>query len=210
VATRWGGKKAPPGLLRLAAALQLSLRGTACIYQGDELGLPEAELAFEDLQDPYGITMWPEYKGRDGCRTPMPWSQTAADLGFGAAGSKAKPWLPVAESHRALAVDVQEADADSLLHHYQHLLQWRRGQPALIHGDMALLPKHEQVLAFVRSHGDKKLLCAFNLSERPATFALPAGLPAVEAINGSGVRGASVQGAQMSFEPWACIFCTVS
>jgi alpha-glucosidase len=97
-----------------------------------------------------------------------------------------------------------------LLHHYQHLLQWRRSQPALIHGDMSLLPKHEQVLAFVRSLGDKKMLCAFNLSERPATFALPAGLPAAEPINGSGVRGASVQGAQMTFEPWGCIFCTVS
>jgi alpha-glucosidase len=214
VATRWGGRQAPPGLLRLAAALQLSLRGTACLYQGDELGLPEAELAFEDLQDPYGITMWPEYKGRDGCRTPMPWSKAAADLGFGGgvdkSGHKAKPWLPVAESHRALAVDVQEADADSLLHHYRHLLQWRRSQPALIHGDMQLLPKHEQVLAFVRSHGDSKLLCAFNLSERAATLALPKGLPAAELINGSGARGASVQGAQMTFEPWGCIFCTVS
>ena len=214
VATRWGGKKAPPGLLRLAAALQLSLRGTACLYQGDELGLPEAELAFEDLQDPYGITMWPEYKGRDGCRTPMPWTKAAADLGFGGgvekAGSNSKPWLPVAESHRALAVDAQEADADSLLHHYQHLLQWRRSQPALIHGDMSLLSKHEQVLAFVRSHGDRKVLCAFNLSERPATFALPAGLPAAEPINGSGARGAGVQGAQLSFEPWGCIFCTLS
>ena len=210
VATRWGGKTPAPGLLRLAAALQLSLRGTACLYQGDELGLPEAQLAFEDLQDPYGITMWPEYKGRDGCRTPMPWTSSAPDLGFGAAQSKTKPWLPVAESHRALAVDVQEADPDSLLHHYRHLLEWRRGQPALIDGDMQLLSKHEQVLAFVRGDGDQRVLCAFNLSERAATFALPAGLPAAIPLNGSGARGADVQGAQMKFEPWGFVFCSLS
>lgn len=82
VATRWGGEQPNPGLLRLAAAMQLSLRGSPCLYQGDELGLPEAAIAFEDLQDPYGITMWPEYKGRDGCRTPMPWQAKAVDLGF--------------------------------------------------------------------------------------------------------------------------------
>jgi alpha-glucosidase len=211
VATRWGGKQAAPGLLRLAAALQLSLRGTACLYQGDELGLPEAELAFEDLQDPYGITMWPEYKGRDGCRTPMPWSAAASDLGFGSAGSSnAKPWLPVAESHRALAVDAQEADPDSLLHHYRHLLQWRRSQPALIDGDMQLLPRHDQVLAFVRRNGNHQVLCAFNLSERSATFALPAGLPAATPIDGSGARGASAQGTLLSFEPWGSIFCSVA
>ena len=72
-ATRWGGAAPARGLLRLAPALQVSLRGSLSIYQGEELGLPEADIAFEDLQDPYGITMWPEFKGRDGCRTPMPW-----------------------------------------------------------------------------------------------------------------------------------------
>jgi alpha-glucosidase len=210
VATRWGGATPAPGLLRLAAALQLSLRGTACIYQGDELGLPEAELKFEDLQDPYGITMWPEYKGRDGCRTPMPWNTAAADLGFGAEGSTTKPWLPVAESHRALAVDVQEADTDSLLHHYRHLLQWRRGRPALLHGVMRLLQRHDQVLAFERSHDGQRILCAFNLSDRAATFALPAGLPAAMPMQGSGARGADVQGAQLRFEPHGYVFCTLT
>ena len=210
VATRWGGANPAPGLLRLAAALQLSLRGTACLYQGDELGLPEAAVAFEDLQDPYGITMWPEYKGRDGCRTPMPWTASAPDLGFGAAGTKARPWLPVAESHRSLAVDVQEADTDSLLHHYRHLMQWRRKQPALVDGEMQLLARHEQVLAFVRGQGDQRVLCAFNLSERAATYALPAGLPAATPLNGCGARGAEVQGAQVSFAPWGFSFCSLS
>src|SRR5690606_5593907 len=58
---------------RAYLVLLMCLRGSVCIYQGEELGLPEAELAFEDLRDPYGIEFWPAYKGRDGCRTPMPW-----------------------------------------------------------------------------------------------------------------------------------------
>lgn len=78
-------------------------------------------------------------------------------------------------SHRALAVDAQEADPGALLHHYRHLLQWRRTQPALVDGDLTLLPVDAQVLAFVRTHGDERLLCAFNLSTEPATLALPAG-----------------------------------
>jgi alpha-glucosidase len=164
VATRWGGRNPDPRLLRTAAALQLTLRGSACIYQGDELGLPEADVAFEDLQDPYGIAMWPEFKGRDGCRTPFPWSAQAADLGFSSAPKPAKPWLPVAESHRALAVDRQSDQPNSLLAYYREFLAWRRSQPAILHGDQTLLPAHDQVFAFVRQHEGQRVLCAFNMS----------------------------------------------
>jgi alpha-glucosidase len=202
VASRWGGAQAPGGLLRAAAALQLSLRGSACIYQGDELGLPEADIAFEDLQDPYGIAMWPEFKGRDGCRTPMPWEAGDAQLGF----SSARPWLPAAELHRVLAVDRQEADRGSLLQLYRTLLAWRRTQPALIHGEMELLPVHEQVLAHVRSHAGRRLLCAFNLSDRAATLALPAGLGAAARLDGSGAAGGEVAGGALHFQPWGVLF----
>ena len=210
VATRWGGAHPPPGLLRAAAALQLSLRGTACLYQGDELGLPEADVAFEDLQDPYGITMWPEYKGRDGCRTPMAWDSTSPDLGFGAAHNMAKPWLPVDERHRALAVDRQQTDPGSLFKHYQQLLHWRRSVPALIHGEMDLLPEHPQVLAYVRHHEGQRVLCAFNFSEQPARLDLgPAGT-VTEVLSGSGAQGATAQGLQLQFEPWGVLFARLS
>ncbi len=204
VATRWGGSRPAPGLLRLAAALQLSLRGSSCIYQGDELGLPEAHIAFEDLQDPYGIAMWPEFKGRDGCRTPMPWDSTAPDLGFGS--GQTRPWLPLAESHRPLAADRQQADAGSLLQHYRRLLAWRRQQPALLHGDMLLWPVHPQVLAFERTHGDQRLLCAFNLSDAAATLDCPVGLGALEPLADSGAEGAVLQGALLHFQPWGVLF----
>ncbi|HSG91994.1 MAG TPA: alpha-glucosidase [Pseudomonadales bacterium] len=206
LATRWGGAQPAPGLLRMAAALQLSLRGTPCLYQGDELGLPEAEVAFEDLRDPYGITMWPAYKGRDGCRTPMPWSALEADLGFSGAGARAAPWLPADPAHRALAVDRQEADPASLLHHYRRLLHWRRGQAALVHGDMTLLPKDPQLFAFVRAHADARLLCAFNTGDGTAVLTLPPELSVAEVLDESGASGARVEGHRVTFDPWGVLF----
>jgi len=204
LATRWGGEKPPAGLLRLAAALQLSLRGTSCIYQGDELGLTESDVPFEALQDPYGITMWPEIKGRDGCRTPMAWEAETPDLGFGSAA--ARPWLPLDPRHRPLAADRQEADSGSLLHHYRHLLRWRRGVPALTLGTIDLWPVHEQVLAYVREHAGERVLCAFNLSGASAVRPLPAGARVGATLADSGAGGARVDAGVLQFDPWGVLF----
>lgn len=170
LATRWGGAQPAPGLLRLAAQLQMALRGSPCIYQGDELGLTEADIPYELLQDPYGITMWPQFKGRDGCRTPMPWDGGARNAGF----SEAKAWLPVPPEHAARSVSTQEADTASLLHFYRALLRWRKTQPALLHGTMELLPVHDQVLAWVRRTPHQNLVCVFNISDRALEWDLPA------------------------------------
>ncbi|MBP8163636.1 MAG: alpha-glucosidase [Propionivibrio sp.] len=210
LATRWGGANPPQGLLRLAAAMQMSLRGSPCLYQGDELGLPEADVAYDDLQDPYGITMWPEFKGRDGCRTPMPWVSTDPKLGFSGGATAAKPWLPVSEAHRPLAVDVQEKQSDSLLSFYRQLLQWRKSQPVLLHGDTALLPADEQVLAYVRTHESKKILCIFNLSESAVDWSLPAGVALGEVLTQSGVTGAEVKGSKIHLTPWGGMFAQIA
>jgi alpha-glucosidase len=202
VATRWGGAAPHPALLRLVPALLLSLRGSVCIYQGDELGLPEVDIAFEDLRDPCGIAMWPELKGRDGCRTPMPWDSSAPDLGFGSGPARA--WLPLAESHRALAVDRHAADPGSLLHHYRRLLAWRRSQPALVHGSIELLPAHEQVLAFVRCHEGERVLCAFNLS--PSTVSLELRERIADRLEAGSAGGAVARGASVVFEPFGVLF----
>ncbi len=77
--TRWSLSDAAA---RAYTVLLMCLRGSLCLYQGEELGLPEAELDFEELQDPYGIEFWPEFKGRDGCRTPMVWTTDNAAAGF--------------------------------------------------------------------------------------------------------------------------------
>jgi len=202
-ATRWGGPNPDPRLLRLAAAFQISLRGTVCLYQGEELGLPEAQVAFEDLQDPYGITMWPEFKGRDGCRTPMPWSADAPHAGFSGAE---RTWLPLEPRHRALAVDQQMAAPQSLLAYFTGLLAWRKQQPALIHGAMVVWPSHPQVLVFERQHGEQRVLCAFNFSEQPATVALKGDWAQANVLSGSGLSGAQRDGTTLQFEPWGGLF----
>jgi alpha-glucosidase len=151
---------------KLAITLLSTLRGSICLYQGEELGLTEADLAFEDLRDPYGIRFWPAFKGRDGCRTPMPWQHGEAHAGF----SAGKPWLPVPEDHARLAVDLQEKTAGSVLNHYRATLAFRREYEVLHDGDMAFLHSNHDILAFTREKGGEKLLFVFNLTHEKAEF----------------------------------------
>lgn len=168
VVSRWGKGRATPALARLLTAMVCSLRGSVCVYQGEELGLTEAELPFEALRDPYGIAFWPRFKGRDGCRTPMPWTD-GAHGGF----SSGWPWLPVAEVHRLDSVTRQEADIDSVLHGFRAFMQWRRSLPALRYGDIQFVATDEPVLAFTRSFEGETILAVFNLSDAAASIALP-------------------------------------
>lgn len=156
-------------IARLSIAILVALRGTICIYQGEELALPEAEVAFEDLRDPYGIRFWPSFKGRDGCRTPMPWSSGDPQAGF----STGKPWLPIPDTHKARAVDIEEADPRAVLHFYRQALAFRRGSKALQCGDIAFIDTEEEILAFTRSTGADTLLCLYNMSREPTDWPLP-------------------------------------
>ncbi|RKR03327.1 alpha-glucosidase [Kushneria sinocarnis] len=114
------------GLRRARAAIMLTLAlpGSAYLYQGEELGLPDhTTMAAEYRQDPtYHRTAGREI-GRDGCRVPLPWQAQAPAYGFGSDGM---PWLPQPESFRRYAVDQQEDDGDSTLALYRQLLALRR------------------------------------------------------------------------------------
>ena len=169
VLTRWGGDSPTPRLAKLLTALVASLRGSVCIYQGEELGLPEAELPFHQLQDPYGIAFWPNFKGRDGCRTPMPWS--ASD---GAGFSSVEPWLPIPNCHRALAVSGQEADPDSVLNGFRSFMHWRKEQEALRGGTIRFLDAPEPLLLFTRTSANGTTLVAMNLGANAAVMPVPA------------------------------------
>jgi alpha-glucosidase len=167
--TRWAPFAESPGALgRQAAALLLSLKGSVCLYQGEELGLPQADINFEELTDPPGIRFWPEYKGRDGCRTPMPWEEGEAPNGF----STGKPWLPVKQPHSVLNVASQEADPNSLLAYYRQLLSWRKAHDALVDGDISFFKTAEPVLAYRRSAEAGNVVCVFNLSPNVLTVTL--------------------------------------
>jgi len=167
-ASRWNlGEEAR----RLYAALLLSLRGSICLYQGEELGLTEAYVAFEDLQDPYGIRFWPKFKGRDGCRTPMPWIGDNQNGGF----SDAKPWLPMAVEHLQRSVANQTDDPSSTLAFYRRMIGFRQAHPALIKGAISDLSGADGVVTFIRDHEGQRLFCAFNLTDAAQRFALPDG-----------------------------------
>ncbi|MBO1898225.1 alpha-glucosidase [Shewanella sp. BF02_Schw] len=170
VASRWGKDSVNPTMVKMLNAMLFSLRGSVCSYQGEELGLTEAPIEFNQLQDPFGIAFWPMFKGRDGCRTPMPWVKEAPNAGF----SDATPWLPIDPLHNNSAVDVQEADQDSILNSYRHFLQWRKQQHILIEGDIQFIDSHPDVLAFIRSQDQQRMLVLFNLSAMQQTFDLKA------------------------------------
>jgi alpha-glucosidase len=194
--TRWAPfGESPAALGRQAAALLLSLKGSVCLYQGEELGLPQADINFEELTDPPGIRFWPEYKGRDGCRTPMPWEEGEPPNGF----TTGKPWLPVKAPHAALNVARQEADPNSMLAFYRRLLTWRRGHDALVDGDIAFFKVAEPVLAFRRSSPDGNLVCVFNLSPEVLTVTV-AGL-AEDAVPESVSERASLKRQKLTLGP---------
>ncbi len=196
--SRYGNDKEAKHWQPLITALLCSLRGTICLYQGEELGLTEAELAFEDLRDPYGINFYPAFKGRDGCRTPMPWTYAGPSAGF----SKGKPWLPVPDDHLAFAVDRQEADIYSVLNRTRHFLHWRRKQPALLTGDIDFRDVASPLLAFTRETTEQTLLCLFNLSTESQTLETPL---SATAIDDTGFE-ATVDGKMISLPGYGVFF----
>jgi alpha-glucosidase len=202
VATRWA--HGDPARARQLLALLACLRGTVFLYQGEELGLPQSDIAFEDLQDPFGKAHWPRDKGRDGCRTPLPWSADAASAGF----TSDTPWLPADPAHRALAIDRQEADANSTLHLTRRVLALRRAHPALRLGDWQTLHADEALLVCRRSHGSDAVLCAFNLGSHFARHELAQPIP--NAAIALSLNGAQCDGRWVTVPPAAALIVPVT
>ncbi|MEM7613491.1 MAG: alpha-amylase family glycosyl hydrolase, partial [Pseudomonadota bacterium] len=188
-ASRWAGEgRAPDALARFGIQLLAGLRGSICLYQGEELGLTEADIAYEDLQDNYGKRFWPAYKGRDGCRTPMVWDATAGG-GF----SDGKPWLPVPEAHLAQAVSEQDGEPTSVLEHYRSVLAWRKETDALRLGTQTFVEVPGNVLRIERSYGNKVLTLLYNFDVEATEIEVPpltpAGLPgALGSLDGTRLR----------------------
>jgi alpha-glucosidase len=148
---------------RAVAMLLLALPGTAFLYQGEELGLPEVfDLPAAVRQDPIWIRSGGTELGRDGCRVPMPWTAGEPSLGFSTVVTAAAPWLPQPTSFENLAVDRQDGALGSFLNLYRTLVRTRR---TLFDSDGLrwLETGSSQVLAFARGHG----VCVVNLGSEP-------------------------------------------
>ena len=157
--TRWRGPCSRPRYAKLLNLLLMALRGNVFLYQGEELGLPQGRVPFERLRDPEAIANWPETLGRDGARTPMPWSSGNDHAGF----STAEPWLPVDDAHPALSVAEQESDPESVLNFTREALRLRRGSRILREGGLRFLGSDDH-LVIERTHGGGRLVCSVNLS----------------------------------------------
>ncbi|MCA8885106.1 MAG: DUF3459 domain-containing protein, partial [Hyphomonadaceae bacterium] len=198
VATRFADDK--PERVKLMLAVLLSMRGTAFLYQGDELGLPHANISFERLRDPEAIAFWPNGIGRDGARTPMPWTVTKPMVGF-TIGDDA--WLPVDPRHRAMAVDVQEDDPDSVLHFTRAFLAMRRESAALRVGALKYLDAPPGVLAFEREAEGERVICLFNLGTKVVSCAVPPGTPLSE------VGSAEILGDKAALDAYSAILLKI-
>jgi alpha-glucosidase len=151
---------------RAAALLTLALPGSAYLYQGEELGLPEVvDLPEEALQDPTWERSGHTDPGRDGCRVPLPWSGDRPPFGFTA--DDVAPWLPQPPGWSALTVAAQNADPASTLSLYRTALHLRRSLTELRTAPLTWLPAEDGVLAFDRGPSFR---CVVNLSGRPVGF----------------------------------------
>ena len=197
--SRWGLDDAA---YRAYVVLMMCLRGTACLYQGEELGFEQAEVPFEKLQDPYGIEFWPKYLGRDGCRTPMAWDHSANDAGFGSGD----PWLPISEAHIQIAPSRQQGDDGAMLAHYQRAIALRQNNPVLRAGGQSEVQADADLLQFERNLGDTRVICAFNLGTQVQQFDLKdAGWHILtDSMDGS----ASIANQVVTLNPWQYIVAT--
>jgi alpha-glucosidase len=141
------------------------------MYQGEELGLDDIDTAREQVRDPFGLIYYPYFKGRDGCRSPMPWTAEAHNAGF----TTGTPWLPLGPSHPGLSVATQEAGSESVLAFAREAIAARKSHIALRTGSLDLEDSDEAVLAFTRKADGVVVRCAFNFSDTAIETLFPSG-----------------------------------
>ncbi len=153
----------------LLLKLEISLIGSTCIYQGEELALSDVrDIPLHKMQDPWGIEFAPTFLGRDTCRTPMVWRADQPNGGFSNAN---ETWLPVAEAHLSRAgLDEAEKDA-SVYNQMAAFLKWRKSQPAMMSANqMSALSGDDSQIIFDRISDTQTLRCCFDFKTLTASF----------------------------------------
>jgi alpha-glucosidase len=151
---------------RAGALMMLALPGSAYVYQGDELSLPEVlDLPEDALQDPIWERSGHTERGRDGARVPLPWTISGTSYGFGPEGGD-PAWLPQPDDWGKRSVQAQQGEAGSTYELYRAALRLRR-ELGIGKGDLRWLSSPPGTLVFGR---DADLICAVNMRDTPATF----------------------------------------
>jgi alpha-glucosidase len=162
--TRLGGGFTGRRRARAALPLLLGLPGQVFLYQGEELGLEEADLPSAARQDPVFIRSGGRQPGRDGCRVPLPWHKGQPNAGF----SKAPPWLPMPTGWDRFAVDAQAGSAASMLVFYQRVLALRGLLAGKLPDQLRWCPARKGVLVYERG----RLCVAVNFLARPVELSI--------------------------------------
>ena len=153
----------------LLLKLEVSLVGSSCIYQGEELALEDVQnIPVEKMRDPWGIEFAPNFAGRDSCRTPMVWQ---ADTPHGGFSDAEDIWLPQGEGHFARAALEQAATAESVYQQFSAFLHWRKSQPAMMQANyMTALSGTDGQIIFDRVSDTQRLRCCFDFDHLDASF----------------------------------------
>jgi oligo-1,6-glucosidase len=206
-----------PASAKALATMMLTQRGTAFLYQGDELGMTNYPFTrIEQYDDISARNLWrdqvvagkvtaeaflPELAktSRDNARTPMQWS-TAANAGF----TTGKPWLAVNPNYSTINVATEQGDRASVLNHYRAMLKLRRRTPALQYGTYADVdPAHPQVYAYTRTLGTARYLTVINFSGTPIDWTVPQGLTLRSVVLDSATT--APLGGRLALKPWQAV-----
>ena len=142
------------------------------LYQGEELGLGEADIALSDLQDLTGSNSGRNSKGRDGCRTPMVWDRDQAN---GGSQPLRKPGCLSRQNTWARPRRRPRATQDALVHHYRRAIAFRSHNIELQKGSMAGVSADGNILNFCRNYASGSIFCAFNIGDTSEFTKLPSG-----------------------------------
>lgn len=167
---RYGDGVHDTEIQRMLSTVLFATRGAVLMYYGDEIGMKTTPpTRKEEVKDPIGITGWPREEGRDGERTPMQWNDQL-NAGF----STGKPWLPVPPSFKAINVEAEAEDYDSLLNWYKQLIELRKSNTALREGSNTMLNTSDNnVLTWLRqAPGAPAVVVACNFTANPQNISI--------------------------------------
>ncbi len=186
IVSRWGNEQEyRVKSAKMFAILLHLMQGTPYIYQGEEIGMTNVKVNdLSQLDDIESINMYHERleagyskeeifrsintKGRDNARTPMQWD-TSEQAGF----TSGQPWLEVNENYDAINAAQALEDTHSIFYCYQQLIQMRKNNPLIVHGDyQLLLEDHPTIFAYTRSYQGETWLVVANFSEETTDIAL--------------------------------------